>query len=58
VIQIGRDIAGDRSITSGDVVQRVGDGLGCHGYDKELDNHDIEKDNKYDYDYEEAVLNN
>jgi len=33
VIQIGRDIAGDCSITSGDVVRRVGDGLGCHGYD-------------------------
>jgi len=34
VIQIGRDNAGDRSVTSGDVVRRVGDGLGCHGYDR------------------------
>jgi len=34
VIQIGRDIAGDGLITSGDVVRRVRDGLGCHGYDK------------------------
>ena len=33
MIQIGRDIAGDCSIMSGDVVWRVGDGLGCHGYD-------------------------
>jgi len=30
---IGQDNAGDCSITSGDVVQRVRDGLGCHGYD-------------------------
>jgi len=34
VIQIARDNTGDRSITSGDVVRRVGDGLGCHGYDR------------------------
>jgi len=38
VIQIGRDNAGDRSITSGDVVWSVGDGLRCHGYDTHLGN--------------------
>ena len=50
VIQIGRDNAGDRSITSGDVVRRVGDGLGCHGYDS-VNNRDLPSESS------EAALN-
>jgi len=38
---IGRDIAGDCSITSGDMVRRVGDGLGCHGYDRRMSGGEI-----------------
>jgi len=34
VMLIVRDNAGDRWIMSGDEVQRIGDGLGCHAYDK------------------------